>query len=316
MLPAAFLIAGVAVRDLWQGLAAYPARRLIFGVGGLALVALVAVQVWSVVAMLAYFNTHLTKDGVNAALNNEYLVGSGTPLGYYTPARAEVLAQHPKSVLAALDGQYVGFNEETTSWNVLLYDVPLRRFLDNGIDVYPAEPSALLTHNCTVQTDNFPMRPGEGCYAVNTRQASDLDQSAYTPVPNADNVHFSNGLRILAYRWNATDDGCLSIVYSAAGPRPEDFTFAVHFLNAAGDKIAQADSPAWRGQYWRNGDRIVEKLCSQDSQQQKNDIAGVQWGMYIIQGSGADQQFIGSPLVDAQNKPLGDWLTVSFSQVF
>jgi hypothetical protein len=260
--------------------------------------------------MLNFFNTHITTDGFNSQLN-EYLIGSGTPLGYYMPPRNDILAQHPQSAIASLDGQYVGYNEETTTWNALLYDVPLRRFADDSTSVYPAEKSAYLSHNCTDKTQNFYQRPGESCYAVSTRQASDFPSNDFMAVPNADKVHFANGAQITAYRWN--ENGCLSLVWTVDnGPRTEDFTFATHFLNTNGDKIAQADSLSWLGRYWRAGDIIVKQLCSQESQQKKHDIIGVRIGMYTFEDIDGVRHFYGSPLLDSQGKPAGDWVTINF----
>jgi hypothetical protein len=315
MLPATFLVLGAATQDLWQGLStSLPARRTVFAIGSVAIAVIVALQLWGLVAMLQFFNMHITTDGFNTQLN-EYLIGSGTPLGYYMPPRNAILSQHPPSVIASLDGQYIGYNEETTTWNTLLYDIPLRRFADDSTSIYPAEKSSYLSHTCTNQTQNFLQRPGESCYAVSTRQASDFPQADYTPVPEADKVHFANGARITAYRWN--DNGCLSLVWTVDnGPRTEDFTFATHFLNANGDKIAQADSLSWLGRYWRAGDIIVKTLCSQESQAKKNNITAVRIGMYTFEDIDGTRHFYGSPLLDAQGNAAGDWVVIQFKQEF
>ena len=309
MLPAVFLVLGAAAHDLWCELSdRLTVQRIVFVFGSVLVIVIAGLQLWSLLAMLSYFNTHITTDGVNAQLN-EYLIGSGTPLGYYMPPRNDVLAQHPQSVIASLDGQYIGYNEETTTWNALLYDVPLRRFTDDSTSVYPAEKSAYLSHNCTDSTRNYNLRPGEGCYAISTRQSSDFPANEYNLVPDEDNVHFANGARITAYRWNG--NGCLSVVWTVDnGPRTEDFTFATHFLNANGDKIAQADSLSWLGKYWRAGDTIVKMLCSQDSQQKKNEIAAVRIGMYTFEDVDGVRHFYGSPLLDSQGKPAGDWVII------
>lgn len=315
MLPATFLVLGAAVNDLWHGLSArMPLQTVIFAIGGTAIAVIVALQLWGLVAMLQFFNNHVTTDGDNLQLK-EYLIGSGTPLGYYMRPRNDILSQHPSSVIASLDGQYIGYNEETTTWNVLLYDIPLRRFADDSTSIYPAEKSVYLTHTCTDKTQNFDQRPGESCYAVSTRQASDFPHKDFAPVPDADKAHFANSARITAYRWN--DNGCLSLVWTVDnGPRTEDFTFATHFLNANGDKIAQADSLSWLGRYWRAGDIIVKTLCSPDSQAKKNDITAVRIGMYTFEDIDGVRHFYGSPLLDAQGNAAGDWVVIQFKQGF
>ena len=259
LLPAAFLTFGIALGDLWTTIR-QPLRAVPFAGIGLVLALLVVTQFWTQVAMLNYVSSTATPDGF------------APPLGAYWPVRQAILDRHPQNVLARLDGQYIGFHEETTVWNALLYGVPSVRFLDDATEVYPIEPALYLSHGCGPGA--FRLRPGEPCYQIGTRGA--LDLSSYT-LANPDGLVFANGAKIIAYRW---ESGCLSIVWLVTGPAPkEDFIFAVHFTNTAGQESANADALSWRGRYWRKGDTVVNRYCLKPEQFQG--IAGVRLGMYL-----------------------------------
>src|SRR6185369_10265960 len=88
------------------------------------------------------------------------------PLRYYMPAREYLLQLKPKAVLVKGEGQFVGYNPEASIWNTFLDDIPLRRFEDANIEVYPAEVTPLLSHNCRETTKNFYFRGSEGCLSV------------------------------------------------------------------------------------------------------------------------------------------------------
>ncbi len=298
MLPAAFVVLGVAVSDLWDALAmSVTARRVAFAAAGIAIVALVGSQVWRKVALLNYVNMYATPDGF------------ATPLGYYLPIRDAVLTQHPQNVLANLDGQYIGFHDETTVWNALLYDVPSVRFLDSGTEVYPAEKALYLSHNCTTATEKFNLRPSEPCYAITWRSADDLDLSAYTPT-NGGKLTFSNGARITAYQWEP-GKACLSVVWTINRAGSDDYQFAVHFYNTVKKEILFADSLGWRGVYWRVGDIVVKRFCLTNGQDRISEIAGVHIGMYTTRDTPQGMQFYGQDLLAANGVSVGSgWIDI------
>src|SRR5260370_17172794 len=99
MLPAVFLVRGAAAHDLWCELSdRLTVQRIVFVFGSVLVIVIVGLQLWSLLAMLSYFNTHITTDGVNAQLN-EYLIGSGTPLGYYIPPPNAFLTTLPHTLI-------------------------------------------------------------------------------------------------------------------------------------------------------------------------------------------------------------------------
>ncbi len=277
MLPAPFLVIGAALSDAWRALAdRRRARTVVFAVCGIALVGLVTLQSGVLLTLFNFVDTHNTPGGF------------GTPLHDQMPARQAILDQHPQNVLVNLDGQYIGYHDETTIWNTLLYPVPSIRFLDGNTEVYPAEPAVYLSHACNgtappVQT--FQLRPpNEGCYAVQPRLPGDLNVAAYTPIPKTDAVRFANGAQVIGTRWTLDPRACLAVLWTVAAPVPDDYSFSVHFTDANGKEIIFADGLSWRGQYWRSGDRIVRTFCPDSGQDRKSEIAGVHIGMYTYDG--------------------------------
>src|SRR5258708_35151305 len=239
MLPAAFLILGVALGDLWTS-APLNLRRAAFAVGAVALLVVVISQAGMQVALLNFVDSHSTVGGFD------------TPLHDFMTIREAILSQHPQNVLASLDGQYIGFHDQTTVWNALLYDVPSVRFLDDSTEVYPAQKAVYLSHHCTAASQNFGLRDGEACYAVSMRGPDDLYVPAYTET-NPEQLTFTNGARITAYRWTPYM-GCLWVVWRiTAVNSKDDLQFAVHFTNAAQQEILNADGLGWRAGYWPVG---------------------------------------------------------------
>jgi hypothetical protein len=303
MIPAAFVALGIASADLWQALARnIPVQRIVLAVGGIALIGVVILQVWLQVALLDFLNTHNTPGGF------------GTPLGYYGPVREAILAQKPQQVLGNLDGQYIGYHEDTTVWNLLLYDVPVRRWLDQDTDVYPADPALYLSYDCKDGIPTFKTRPGEACYAITSRTAADLDLSRYTPIPSADKTIFANGARVITYRWEPDRGACLTLVWTTNGPRTEDFSFAVHFTNTQQQEIVYADALSWRGRYWRAGDTVVRRLCPKTGQERSGEITGVNLGMYTLEMKPDGDIFHGVDVLDTNGTPIGQNISIRFNQ--
>ncbi len=300
MLPAAYLVLAVGVHDLWQAVRAahrrQQAARIVFAAGAVVFAGIVVFQVWLQVGLLGFLNDHNTPGGF------------GTPLGYLMPIRDAVLAKHPQNVLANLDGQYIGFHEEATVWNFLLHDVPSVRFVDSDTEVYPSQQALYLSHQCANGGQTFNLRPSEGCLAIGSRAPGDLNLATYTPVK--EDKTFANGARIAAYRWEP--DGCLWLAWTVEGPRPEDFSFAIHFFNAKREEMMNADGLSWRGQYWRAGDTIARRFCLRYGQERKAEIAGVRVGMYTFDDTPEGRKFYGVDLLGVNGAPADQMLELPF----
>lgn len=296
MLPAAFLIIGVAVSDLWRTWSVRPKLRArVFLSGGVALGVLVIAQIGLSALLLWYVDNYNTPGGF------------ATPLGYMLPIREALLDEKPQAVIANLDGQYIGYHEETTIWNSLLYDVPSVRFIEDDIQVYPAANAIYLSHHCTSNTPNFFLR-GENCYTFHERKPSDFDAASFTSIADADQQKFVNGARLLSYRWTLEPQACLKLAWAVDGAVSEDYQVAVHFIDAQKKEIVFGDAIFWRGRYWRAGDTIVRTFCPANGQERKAEIVGVRVGMYTQDGA----NFNGVNLLDSTGKILGQSIEITF----
>jgi hypothetical protein len=295
VIPAALAIVAVMVGDLWRGMSHLPLiRRLLFIPIGAAIIGLVAFQTISFAVHITYVDRNPTP-GVFS-----------TPLRYYMPVRAYLLSQRPEAILATVEGQYVGYHTEASIWNLLLYDIPLRRFADDSIEVYPAVPTPFLSHRCqgAPGTDQqWSLRPGEACLTVQMRSKADYPAAQFTPIPGG--MQLENGIAPVAYRWMMAPNSstpCLAIAWAPRGPVPEDWQIKVHFLDSAGQVIAYGDGEFWRGRYWRAGDTIVKTHCLSDLSK-RDAITGAEIGMYLQLP--ANGQFRDLNFIDSAGAALG-----------
>jgi 4-amino-4-deoxy-L-arabinose transferase-like glycosyltransferase len=299
--PAAVIVLAAALADLGRLLGdAQQRQKRMFALLGFAATAFAAVQIYCTYVLLIFLNDYATPGAF------------GIPLGHLMDARADILAAKPSQIVGRLDGQFIGYNNDASVWNVLLYDVPLRRFLDIGMEVYPAAETAFFVESgCLLPDATYFARPAldsgaiEACYAVRPRKPTDFDPSAFTPAPeNA--PRFVNGTALGGYLWDEAS-GCLATYWvlgnQASGPRSDFFNTAVHFFNAGGDRVAQADSTFWNGRYWRQGDRFMRTFCLTSGQDRLGEIVGVRLGMYTFQDTPEGRQFFGEPLQNLDGTP-------------
>lgn len=277
--PAAFLIIAFAGHDLWRS--PWRAARMLAGSIITIMIVAGALQMSLWLTLLDFVETEHTPDGF------------GTPLRHTLPIRQAVLANDAHQVIGDVGGLSIAFDEEPAIWAALLYDTPLVRFEDHQTRVHPAETALTLSRDCdTGDGLRFDLRQGEGCYTLGTRFSDDLDLSAYRPSPAA---RFDNGVHVLAYDWQGA---CLSLAWAITTPGSADYSFAVHFVDDSGQRVAQADALSWPAVYWRPGDQIVREFCLP---QPPDDIAGVDIGMYVFDGA----NFFPANLLDDMGAPAG-----------
>jgi hypothetical protein len=300
-LPAAYIIFAIGVRDLWAVLQSSPRiRQVLFGLGGITLSAILVLQVvfWlSLVNFLANTNTP---------------EGFGTPLQYLMPIRQSILARQPTQVIAYLDGQFVGTNDDTTVWDFLLYDVPFVRFVDENTAVYPLIKSLYLTHGCSgTGEEKFPLRTSdEGCYQVTHRDVDEIYLALSNLKVISRKAAFANGVSLLGYRWSSGDQPCFELVWLLGASTTEDYMFSIHFFNDDGQEVVNADGLSWRGIYWLLGDIVMRRFClTADQVSLHPELAGVNIGMYTYDGT----NFNDVDLVDAAGTPIGHTVSVPFN---
>ncbi|MFQ3535853.1 MAG: glycosyltransferase family 39 protein [Aggregatilineales bacterium] len=300
---AAYLCIGALVSDLLQ--APKLVRRAALAIGGAALIGVIAMQTWLQLAFLDFVGRYATPNGFS------------TPLGMYMEARAAILAQQPEGVLARLDGQYIGYNEQASVWNFLLYDVPTVRFLQAGIEVYPSAPTLFISDRCDgADGETFYWRRDpitsvpEGCFHF-TWSAPTFDASGFTPLSSE--RRFANTARMTAYRWQP-EAGCLALVWEADGPAygvvSDFFQAAVKFFDAAGAQVADADGYFWNGRYWRPGDLIVRTFCASAARERADHIVFARIGLYTIEDRRDGRLFHNVDVLDASGASIGQYIQI------
>jgi hypothetical protein len=300
---AAYLCIGALVSDVLR--APRRVRRPLVALGSLALLVIIVLQSWLQLAFLTFVGKYATPNGFS------------TPLGMYMRARQAILEQRPEQALARLDGQYIGYNEQASVWNFLLYDVPTVRFLQAGIEVYPSAPTLFISDRCDAtdgQTFYWRRDPisgaPEGCFHI-TRNGPTFDPSGFTPI--ADGLRFANTARVTAFRWQP-ENGCLALVWQAEAPAhgvvSDFFQTAVHFYNAAGEQVANADGYFWNGRYWRSGDLIVRTFCSEHVRELAAQIASVRIGLYTIEDRRDGRRFHNVDVLNSDGAPIGQQITL------
>jgi hypothetical protein len=265
-------------------------------IGMIAACLFAMVQAWNFVDYLSLVDKTVTPGGFR------------TPLRHWMSPRAYLLEApiRPKSILARVEGQYIGYHTEASVWDVLLYDVPLVRFADDNIEVYPVDPVQFLSHECAPSANirTFPLRAGETCLSVQPRSIKDFPIDQFTLIPNARPL--ANGITPIRTRWILTPKPCLSIAWIPTHPVPEEWQIKVHFLDSTGKTIIFADGEFWRGRYWRAGDTIVRTHCVGNGAERASEVTGVRIGMYLqIEG-----QFRNLDFVDSAGGAVGQELEI------
>jgi 4-amino-4-deoxy-L-arabinose transferase-like glycosyltransferase len=320
IMPVAYIILGVGAQAIWNQRGNL--WRRVFVVGGAILGAIVVLQVWLLVALFSFLYNNATPDGF------------GTPLAYLLPIRQVILDQHPEQLIVDVGGQAVGFDGEATVWNFLLADVPDVRFIDAVTETYPTE-NTLYLQFCDGELDDlwrclFGDRSHEspeviGFYTLRFSHLLDLSydigvpgfegwysiviqpifpQDRFTPI-NSDALSFDNGARVFGYTW---DNQCLEIFWEITARTNQDYSFAVHFVDADGNGVTNADGLSWQGRYWRAGDRVIRRFCLENPSE---NISGVDIGMYTYDGT----TFNNANLLDANGTPVGQMLNIPFETI-
>ena len=297
LIPAACIALAAGARALADRLARWVSARAVqIGLAGLAIV-VAAAQVYVTLALLAFLNMHDTPGGF------------GTPLRLLTEARdkARALAGEDE-ILVVSDSDDPAAGQDPAVWSFLLHDhAPGVRLVDGARTlVFPATPTLLLIapslppDAAAVEYPpplaETPLRaPSEGAVRF-ARLSAPPAALGGEPVE----ARLSNGAALL--RWEAEPDaGRFWLTWQASRPNDRRYTLFVHLLDQKGNRVAQADVPAWPGP-WRAGDVIVTRFDLDAAPP-----AGTTWrvGMYVLLGDGATQ---GVDVLDAAGNPAGQWV--------
>jgi hypothetical protein len=98
-------------------------------------------------------------------------------------------------------------------------------------------------------------------------------------------------------------------------PTRADYNFAVHFYNADGQKLLDADGLAWRGRYWRAGDTVTSRRCLAHGHELIPQLTQARIGMYTFEDKPEGRVFFGVDLIDVDGQPFPAWIALNLSDI-
>ncbi|MBZ0319321.1 MAG: glycosyltransferase family 39 protein [Anaerolineae bacterium] len=314
MMPAAFIVVGAGVAQLKKicvlghgakstvhrqtSVSQHRRQPLEFATSILVWVAFGVIgmlQIWLMLGLLNFLNTHDTMGGF------------GTPLGYLLDVRQTILDADADGVLVVSEGDSVLYDNEPAVWDALLDGAGEVRFVNPAhLWVVPAEPTLLLV-SPTVDRDLMPitpevqpyktlaLRPGEGVYQI---WQNPLPSVAGTRT--AVEAHFANGV-VLESIWRDANELWLVWRVPDAQAGMQYIAF-VHGLDAHDQKLGQTDLPFWPGGYWQVGDKVLVH-----AQLNLDGVQKLSIGIYRFL---ADGNYQNSELLDAEGRYLAQSLVI------
>ena len=273
VLPAPFIAAGVAfgsfpiVLKRLLPAASSATRRLLMGVAWLVLAATAAAQAWALILLLNFVSITATPGGF------------GVPLAMKLEAAHQVVSMVTEKgaaeVLVAGLGELPRIDDFAAEWDVLLRDVP-HRFVDaTHSALFPSEAAVVLLDGRlepSVSTGDLylaagttvievPLRPGEGTYTI----LSLPGRARPTPDVAAEPPYLlANWVNLLGYDQPRRLDSKTAVwqIHWRTGdnPDPAEYQFFNHLVNGAGERIGQADAPAYDPDQWRAGDTLISRF--------------------------------------------------------
>lgn len=274
-LPAQYIAAGVGLAALTEHSAYFVVRRSNYQlrtthytlrtITGTVFLTTIIIQFWLIAGLIAFVGERATPGGF------------GTPLRMQLAAVAEVerlmAATNAAEVLLVGPGSWPELDEFPAVYGTLLRHMP-HRFVDVGEGaVFPAETAVILLDNrdetgagplyeaTASQQHPIPLRSGEGVLRVLALPG----EAAPAPAVAFDELYLlSNWTIFLGYSGPQTADS--DHVYwwlhwrTGDGPSPHQTHIFAHLLDGSGQRIAQADAPAFRSDQWRANDIVVSQF--------------------------------------------------------
>lgn len=260
-IPAQYAVAGIGFGVLidWVG----NKRSWGAGLGWALLLGTVVVQTWLIVGLLSFVNKTATPGGFGVPLARQLAAANQAQELFGETKAAEVLVVGP--------GESPRIDESPAVFDVLLRGVP-HRFVDGSQSaLFPAEPAVILANGgsaslavyqeTAVAQAEIPLRSGEGSLNLLTLAASSA------PAPSVrfespyllanwvnllgydDPVLLSDGTAVWQIHWRTGDN-----------PDPASYQFFNHLIADGGERVGQADGPAFSPGQWRAGDIVVSRF--------------------------------------------------------
>jgi 4-amino-4-deoxy-L-arabinose transferase-like glycosyltransferase len=246
-----------------------------------------------------------------------FVAGRATPNGYGTPvgltlnavrAAEQAARARQGGLVIYAAGDNIAADEVAATWDVLVDPIFAPRIVDRRqAQIYPAGPVMYVQagDEWPVPADATPiaLRAGELRYWLFSTNAPPLTAS----VSLANTMPWSNGARLLAAHaeWSAAAlRWQITWRVERTPPPGADYHWFNHLLDAAGQRVAQADGVGLATRNWRAGDVISAWF----------DIPltpALQPGLYIMRvGMYTFPDLQNVPVVDVAGNPAADALTI------
>jgi hypothetical protein len=235
-------------------------------ISGLLLVTTAVIQLWLIGGVLAFVAERATPGGF------------GTPVAHLLAAADEaerlLVETNASEVLLVGPGDRPELDEFPAVYGLLLRHLP-HRFVDVREEaVFPAETAVILLDNreeagigplyetAASQQQTIPLRSGEGELNV---LALPGDSAPAPDLAFADGHLLANWVNIFGYSGPETAVDGDQVWWwlhwrTADGPSPHQVHIFTHLLDGSGQRVAQADAPAFRSDQWRAGDVVVSQF--------------------------------------------------------
>lgn len=295
--PAAYLIIGRAVVDIFNTVSAANTRaRALRIAGALGLSLLMVGQVIALILIARFVAGHDTPGGF------------GTPLGRYLEAANKTLTLAEQidaaEILIVGAGNSIVVDEIPAIFDVLLRDKTSYRFVDGRTEaLFPHHRSiAMLTPEAgeaTIWYGRWPTHTLPDGYRL-----VELDGS--WPQKGLDAVTgprtFQSGVEMQGYAWQAEGPaaGKFWLLWQVLWLNQEDTHFFVHLLDQNEQLWGQQDSSGYPAANRRKGDRIVSQFDITQDGPASGAPYWAQSGMYTY------PQVVGIPVIDDTGNPTSD----------
>jgi hypothetical protein len=313
LLPAPYLMAGLAVQALWRRVSAQSAsqawRRFISPAIPTAITAIAISQVVLVLAMFRF-------------VAGQHTSAFGLPLAYRleTARRVRELAASAQmtEVIVISEEDNPAWHETPSVFDALLGDIPRRLYI-NGLTtdhaLLPANPAAVLiapgewpverlltTWADVTPVADVPLRPGEGRYRI-------LSALPYTDAIHSLNppVRLSNGVELFGYgfRGELQPGGELHLallwrITTVENVEKGKYHFFNHLVDAGGERWGQKDGPSVPPWNWRPSGPFLSAFAISLAPDLPPGHYWLRTGMYRY------PEIENIPILNAAGQPAGD----------
>ncbi len=312
-LPAAFVAVGALVAALagakaeWARPAAWTAAVLITAVALL--------QAWAVVTLIQFVGSTHTPGAFGTPLKHELAAVNTAVELLSTTGAGEILVAAP--------GESPGVDDAPAVYGVLLRGVP-HRFVDvERHALFPAAGAVVLLDGrspgptwtgdlytaVATSGETIALRPGEGELRVLALNGG-VRPAAQRPFDPPDLL--ANWVNFLGVDVPARvdRDQVLWQVHWRTGdnPDPQRYQFFNHVIAPSGERVGQADGPAFDPAQWRAGDALISRFLLPWPEEVAVDTAVVRVGMYRF------PSLENVPLLDVAANPTSDAREVTFDE--